>query len=255
MVRGVSPAKRYGVGKRLFVRNRNSMIASDLWWEGIRTMPGTESADFEGSRDLDSAGVFEQYRDRIHRYIRRQVRDSAEAEDLVQETFLRAHRELHSVTNRDALPTWLYRVATNVCYDRFRQASYRREVRGRSIETGEDEEEARHEDVDEPSLNLAIEQTEMSICVQEYIEKLSDDHRMVILLHDLHRMTNPQIAQALGCSLATVKIRLHRARAKLKAALSAACDFSVDERGVFVCDRKRRCHDSQGEAPGTLSGE
>ena len=63
-------------------------------------------------------------------------------------------------------------------------------------------------------------------------------YRTVILLHDLHGMTNPEIAQALDCSLAAVKVRLHRARLRLKEALASGCAFSHDERGVFVCERK-----------------
>jgi RNA polymerase sigma-70 factor (ECF subfamily) len=178
------------------------------------------------------------------------VRDAAEADDLLQETFLRAHRQLHTLMDPDALPAWLYRIATSVCYDRFRQASCRRATRATSMQADNDGAESPQECVDAPRLDLALEQTEMSTCVQEYIEQLSDDYRMVILLHDLHGMTNPQMAEALGCSLATVKIRLHRARAKLKQALSTGCDFSVDERGVFVCDRKSRCHDSSAEGHG-----
>ena len=49
------------------------------------------------------------------------------------------------------------------------------------------------------------------------------------------RLTNPEIAQLLDCSLATVKIRVHRARSRLREALAAGCDFSLDERGVTVC--------------------
>jgi len=182
--------------------------------------------------------VFEQYRDRIHGYILRLVRDRAEADDLTQETFLRAQRKLESLQDPGALSVWLYRIATNVCYDRFRQASYRQA--GRSLDSAADDEqsEAQQEHADSPRLDLVIEREEMSACVQEYIEQLPDDYRMVILLHDLHGMINPEIADVLGCSLETVKIRLHRARTKLKAALSAGCDFSCDERGVFVCDRK-----------------
>jgi len=213
-------------------------------------MHESEPTESDGANDLDSAEIFEEYRDRIRRYIRRQVRDASEADDLLQETFLRAHWQLHTVTNLAALPAWLYRVATNVCYDRFRQASYRHARQGTSIEADNDGAEVPQEDADAPRLDLALEQTEMSTCVQEYIEQLSDDYRMVILLHDVHGMTNPQMAQALGCSLATIKIRLHRARAKLKKALSAACDFTVDERGVFVCDRKGRCQESPPNGPG-----
>jgi RNA polymerase sigma-70 factor (ECF subfamily) len=214
--------------------------------EQVRTPLTDATEDLE----LDTAAVFDQYRERLHGYILCQVHDAAEADDLLQETFLRAHRQLHSVSNPAALPAWLYRVATNVCYDRFRQASYRHARQGTSIEADNDGVEVPQEDADAPRLNLALEQTEMSTCVQEYIEQLSDDYRMVILLHDVHGMTNPQMAQALGCSLATIKIRLHRARAKLKKALSAACDFTVDERGVFVCDRKGRCQESPPNGPG-----
>jgi RNA polymerase sigma-70 factor (ECF subfamily) len=74
--------------------------------------------------------------------------------------------------------------------------------------------------------------------VQEYIEDLPDSYRAVILLHDVQELTNPEIAEMLGVSLATVKIRLHRARSKLRDALGEGCSFSKDERGVGVCERK-----------------
>jgi RNA polymerase sigma-70 factor (ECF subfamily) len=83
-----------------------------------------------------------------------------------------------------------------------------------------------------------MEQKEMSSCVQEYIEDLSDPHRAAILLHDVQGLTNPEIAAMLGVSLATVKMRLHRARSKLRVALGEGCSFSEDERGVRVCEPK-----------------
>ena len=68
--------------------------------------------------------------------------------------------------------------------------------------------------------------------------ELSDDHRAAIMLHDTEGLTNPQIAEMLGVPLSTVKIRLHRAREKLRNALQAACSFSSDERGVLTCEPK-----------------
>ena len=189
---------------------------------------------------VTSAAVFQQYRDRIYRYILRLVRDEHEAEDLTQETFLRAHRQLDALQDPAALTVWLYRIATHVCYDRFRQASYRHPVASLDVasEESSDAGDGQPADTRAPRLDQVIEQGEMSECVRGFLEELSDDYRMVVLLHDLHEMTNPEIAQMLGCSLETVKIRLHRARRKLKAALAGGCDFSHDERGVLVCDRK-----------------
>jgi RNA polymerase sigma-70 factor (ECF subfamily) len=194
----------------------------------------------EGPVSLDSAAVFKENRERIHRYILRMVRDPTEAEDLTQETFVRAHRSLGSVRDEASLTAWLYRIATHVCYDRFRQSSYRNAPESLDARHANrpDALEERTADPDSPKLDEVVERKEMSACVQEYIVELSDDFRMAILLHDLHGLSNPEIAQMLGCSLEMVKIRVHRARRKLEAALAAGCDFSHDERGVFVCERK-----------------
>lgn len=196
----------------------------------------------EEAAGLTSATVFRQYRDRIYRYILQLVGDEVEAEDLTQETFLRAHRRLETLQDSAALAVWLYRIATHVCYDRFRESSYRHP--GKSLDAAGDDSqnpaEAQQADAHAPPLDQLIEQGEMSACVQGFLEELPDAYRMVVLLHDLHEMTNPQIAQMLGCSVETVKIRVHRARLRLKAALTAGCDFSHDERGALVCDRKLR---------------
>lgn len=186
----------------------------------------------------DLSEVLDGHRDAVARYIRGIVRDHAEAEDLTQETLLRAYTKMSTLEDPTRLTPWLYRIATNVTFDRLRQASYRH----RPVSLGEDSRAggATHalEVVPDDSLRLdkLMEQKEMSSCVQEYIEDLSDSYRAVILLHDIQGMTNPEIAEMLGVSLATVKIRLHRARGKLRAALGEGCSFSEDERGVQVCD-------------------
>ena len=174
-------------------------------------------------------------RDAIRRYILTIVRDSTEAEDLTQDTMLRAHQGLASLKNPTRLKAWLYRIATNICYDRFRQTSRRRPPL--SLDPGDQDTPAGPAD-DAPRLDKVMEQKEMSACVQDYMAGLSDSYRAVILLYDVGGLTNPEIAKMLGVSLATVKIRLHRARARLRDALDRACSFSTDERGVLVCDPK-----------------
>jgi len=82
-----------------------------------------------------------------------------------------------------------------------------------------------------------IERAEMSECVETFLDDLPGAYRTVILMHDLEGLTNPEIARMLGVSREAVKIRLHRARRKLRAALQGACDFAHDDRGVFVYER------------------
>lgn len=184
--------------------------------------------------------IFAEYSGPIRRYVRSLVRDAAEAEDITQETFLRAYRNLSTLQDQSKLSPWLYRIATNVCYDRFRQASSRPAAQSLEDEAATPDElkTADLPDDTAPRLDQVIEQKEMSACVQQYLDGLSDSYRAAILLHDVEGLSNPEIAEMLGCSLATVKIRLHRARTRLKAALDRACDFSCDDRGVLICEPK-----------------
>lgn len=195
-------------------------------------------AGLEVPTSPESAAVFETYRDRIYRYVLRLVRHPAEAEDLAQETFLRAHRQLGSLQDRGALKVWLYRIATRLCYDRFREPSYRLFPQSLDAAFAEPsgQVETQWADPDAPTPDRTAAQLEMSACVQDLVEKLPAHYRTVILLHDVEGLTNPEIAQILDCSLDAVKIRLHRARRMLRATLTAACEFSRDERGVFVCE-------------------
>src|SRR5512146_475115 len=93
---------------------------------------------------------------RIFRYILGIVRDTAEAEDLTQETFLRAYRHRESLRDENAQIAWLYRIATHVCLDRLRQYA-RRNLQ----ETDTDLDQVEVAEPDTPSLQKTIERDEM----------------------------------------------------------------------------------------------
>jgi RNA polymerase sigma-70 factor (ECF subfamily) len=189
---------------------------------------------------LEDADRLAPQREAMYRYILGMVRDPAEAEDLTQETLLRAYGKLASLEDPARLVPWLYRIATNVTYDRFRQASYRHRPQQLLADGEGPDREAVVDLADSgPRLDKLMQQREMSSCVQDYIAALPESYRAVILLHDVQGLTNPEIAEMLGLTLATVKIRLHRARNRLRAALGEGCSFSSDERGVKVCEPRR----------------
>ncbi len=189
---------------------------------------GDSDAEFENA-SLTSPEDYS----RIYRYILSMVRDVKEAEDLTQETFIRALRSHDSLRNPAAQTAWLYKIATHVSYDRLRQYA-----RFNSRESDTDLEQVEMAEPCAPSLQKITEQDEMSACVQDYLNRLPDNYRAVILLHDVHELTASEISRLLDESLATVKIRLHRARLRLKAALQSGCTFSVDEDSVLTCESK-----------------
>ncbi len=198
--------------------------------------------------DLDPAEVLRDRRSRIHRYLLSMARGPDVAEDLTQETFLRALRGLGALRDRAALVSWLDRVATNVFLDWVRAEGRRR----LACTGGQEGDVGLMADIPDPGLRVdrRVEQAQMSQCVRGFVDELPDDYRAVILLHDAHGLSSREIAEILGVSVATAKIRIHRGRARLRAALQEACEFEPDDRGVTVCDPASPAQRDDGYAPG-----
>ena len=169
--------------------------------------------------------LYTEYHDRIRRYIAGMVRDPAEAEDLTQETFLRAHCRQETLRDPKAARGWLYRIATNVCLDRFRE-------RTRDIALDHDAASPT------PSAQERAERAETSACVQRCLDFLPDSSRAVILLFEAHGLTTPEIAELLGVTVGTVKIRLHRARRRLQYVMQTGCAVSEGRSGAPCCEPK-----------------
>ena len=138
---------------------------------------------------------------RILRYVRSVVRDPADAQDVTQETFMRAHSRRGTLRDPDSVVPWLYSIATHACLDRLRERA-RQAARVSGIAP-----EALPAVDPAGSAQLRVEQAEMSACIQGYLGELSDSYRAVLLLHDVHSLTCPQIADLLGDSTGAVKIR------------------------------------------------
>lgn len=187
----------------------------------------------------DFRTIYASYHPRIFRYLTRLVGQS-EAEDLTQEVFLKVNRGLPDFKGDAKLSTWIYRIATNVATDRIRSRSSRESRSGKAVPL---DEQRNGESVDlkgdkKPSLEKQAMREEMSACVQDYINSLPESYRVPVTLSEIGGLTNKEIAEALGLTLETVKIRLHRGRAKLKEKLEGGCNFDRDEEDILVCDPK-----------------
>ena len=199
--------------------------------------------------DLDPAEVVRDHRARIYRYLLSMARDPDVAEDLTQETFLRALRGLGALRDRAALVSWLDRVATNVFLD-----GVRAEGRRPLVYTGGQEGDAGlMAQIPDPGMRVdrRVEQAQMSQCVRGFVDALPDDYRAVILLHDAYGLSSHEIAEILGVPVATAKIRIHRGRARLRTALQEGCEFEPDDRGVTVCSPASPAQPDDGHAPGS----
>ncbi len=180
-------------------------------------------------RRLSFEAVYAEFYPRIRRYLDRLL-GASEAEDATQEVFIKVNRALPRFRGDSSLSTWIYRVATNLAYDRLRSPSLRR--------TGE----VPIDGVPLKDCSSGIEQQlvrrEMSDCVGQFVDRLPANYRSVVILSEQEGLTNQEIAETLRLTVDTVKIRLHRARARLKKELGNGCNFYRDERNELACDPK-----------------
>jgi RNA polymerase sigma-70 factor, ECF subfamily len=165
--------------------------------------------------------LVELYQDKIHNYVVRMVGDASAAEDIAQEAFVKAFRNLGSFRGASSFQTWLYRIASNLTIDAVRRR--RRKDNTVSLDApleGDEGQMARElEDVSVPGPAGRLETAELQGVVHSAIQELSPKLRTVVVLYELQGLSYEEIAEVLGCPLGTVKSRLFNARMELKGKL------------------------------------
>jgi RNA polymerase sigma-70 factor (ECF subfamily) len=141
----------------------------------------------------------------------RMLGNAADAEDLLQEIFLAAHRKLESFRGESALGTWLYRLATNLCLDHLRSRAART---GQLTQTIDDEPAL----ADAGSRRLA-DQTVARMDIERALVQLPEGCRAAFVLHDVQGLEHREVAEVLGIAEGTSKSQVHKARLKLRAIL------------------------------------
>ncbi len=187
---------------------------------------------------MDFQEIYSEFQPRILHYLSRMM-GPEEAEDIAQEVFEKVNRSLDGFRGKSKLSTWIYRIATNTAIDKLRSASFKQSANLAALEEAEGAEaqhtSSRHA---QTSVDQEFIRKEMSECVREYIDQLPPDYSTILILSEIEGFKNRELADILQISLENVKVRLHRARARLKKELDNGCDFYHNEEGTLACDRK-----------------
>jgi len=150
---------------------------------------------------------------KVLNFIYRMVNSVEEAEDLTQETFVTVYQKLGSLKDDTKFEPWLFRIARNYVYQRYRSRP------PASVSIDELDEDGQHvtQLVDERKTpDEAFESDELKEIVEQVIRQLPDKYREVFVLSALQHMKYEDIAETLGRSLASVKTDIHRARLQVR---------------------------------------
>jgi len=171
-----------------------------------------DSAEFVSRLRAGDRGAFEELvrtqQHRVYGLALRMLGNAAEAQDVAQEAFLRAHRGLAAFRGDARLSTWLYAIVSRLCLNRLagserRLARHGEETLARLADAG-------------PGPDQALERGELEEALHRAIGELPEERRIVVVLRDVEGLAYEEIAEILELPVGTVRSRLHRARLDLK---------------------------------------
>jgi RNA polymerase sigma-70 factor (ECF subfamily) len=190
---------------------------SKLQRPGLAELPEKEAIDRAQRGDAAAfARIYQLHSAQVYGLCLRMVGNSAEAEDLAQETFLVVLRKIRTFRGESAFSTWLHRITINIVLMRLRRKT--------SLESPLEENEERESD--RPVLCEKFASTDLLLAgsldrlnLERAMAQLSPFQKLVVILHDIQGYKHTEIAKMLDWSIGNSKSRLHRARARLRTLL------------------------------------
>lgn len=158
------------------------------------------------------------HRDKIYARAFSMMRNEQDAIDLSQEAWVKAWQRLAQFQGESSFATWMTRITINLCLDLLRK---QKRLRAESIEEMNEESGGVERQMPVVTVNPTegLERTELRKRIDAAMEKLSYEHRTVLVLHEFEEMEYKQIAKVMGCSIGTIMSRLFYARRRLAALL------------------------------------
>ena len=186
--------------------------------------PGPEDLELVRRAKGDDLRAYDElirrYQERIYATVYHMTSNHEDANDLVQETFIKAYRALKSFKGDSSFYTWVYRIAVNKTINFLKQRKNRVQLSLNDMDFNAEHDPDLVSLISEKTprrdLNLAELQDKLNVAMQ----RLSEQHRMVVTLHDIQGFSHEEIGKIIGCNVGTVRSRLFYARQQLQAYLS-----------------------------------
>ena len=178
--------------------------------------------------------LWQQLHDSLRTFIAKRVDDHGHVDDILQEVFVRVHRQIDSVNDPNRVVSWIYQITRNAIIDHYRKPGRQREIpTGLSSELEmRDETSQKLEGADREESEES--RSELAGCLGPMIEQLSQDYRKAITLVEIDGLTQQAAAKQMGLSLSGMKSRVQRGRKQLKQMLEDCCVIQLDRRRTVI---------------------
>lgn len=183
-----------------------------------------EEADLVGKAQRGDLHAYDElvrrYQERIYATVYHMTSNHEDANDLAQETFIKAFQALKSFKGGSSFYTWLYRIAVNKTINFLKQRRHRQHMSLNDLDINAEHDPDMVAFVSDKTPRRDAGLTELQEKLNEAMQKLSEDHRLVVTLHDVQGMPHEDIAKIMDCNIGTVRSRLFYARQQLQGFLS-----------------------------------
>ena len=160
------------------------------------------------------------YQERIYATIYHMTSNHEDANDLAQDTFIKAFQALKSFKGGSSFYTWVYRIAVNKTINFLKQRKNRTHMSLNDLDFNVENNPDLVALISEKTPRRDAGLAELQEKLNEAMQKLSEDHRMVVTLHDVQGLSHDEIAEIMECNIGTVRSRLFYARQQLQGHLS-----------------------------------
>ena len=189
--------------------------------------------------------IWSQMHQRLLSYIRGRVDKLHDAEDLLQDVFVRIHANLDDVKDTENVTAWIYQITRNVITDYYRQRAASAGALVRLAEQTDEHLPSAPDREAEPGV-VRRASDEFASCLEPMLGEVPEPYRQAVTLTELEGVTQKDAAEKLGLSISGMKSRVQRGRGKLKDVILDCCEVELDRRGGLVDYRRRSPHACDG---------
>ena len=165
--------------------------------------------------------IWESFSNKLERFIKSKINNTSDAEDILQEVFLKIHKNINTLDDKDKLPAWIYSITRNSITDFYRKKGVAKKVSYLDNINYNDE-------------STPDEIRDIKDCLKSFINNLPEKYRSALELSDVRGLRQKEVANLLEISLPGAKSRIQRGRSMIKEHFIDCCKFKMDSDGKLI---------------------